>query len=239
MGVIRKDSHMYHLNRFRTLMFEDERQLDIILDSPDKSLIVEDDRGYSMEQKKFRENIKGATEDTLRKRIESAKEANVAILQLTYDFFFGGSVRTLYPDSEKTVQAYKVVHDLAKEYGLGFSACISNPLDLGGGYVKNHDEVGYSWHYHEGAIDEAGNYSVKMTMQKQWSNNKGPVRLELDKIVVYAFHEEQFEDTTYFYVNPEEILDISAAAKLEVMGTRNIKACNGSLRFGRGTLGQA
>ncbi|MGI5899541.1 MAG: hypothetical protein ACOX8S_06400 [Christensenellales bacterium] len=230
MDIIRKDSHMYHLSKFRTLMFENEQQLDILLESPDKSLIVEDDRGYSMEQKKFRDNVKGSTEDTLRARIESAKEANVGILQLTYDFFFGGRTRTLYPDSEKTVQAYKAVYDLAKEYGLEFSASVTNPLDLGGGYVKKHDEVGYSWHYHEGLIDDSGCYSVNMSRQTQWSNNKGPVRLEIDRIVVYAFREERYRDTSYFYVNPDEILDISDTARLEEMGSEEIsKRGNGSL----------
>jgi hypothetical protein len=230
MEIIRKESHMYHLSKFRTLMFENEQQLDILLESPDKSLIVEDDRGYSMEQKKFRDNVKGSTEDTLRARIESARDANVGILQLTYDFFFGGSVRSLYPDSEKTVRAYKAVYDLAKEYGLEFSASVTNPLDLGGGYVQKHDEVGYSWHYHEGLIDDDGSFSVKMSRQTQWSNNKGPVRLEIDKVVVYAFKEERYEDSCYFYVNPDEILAISATAVLEEMGSEEIsKRGNGHM----------
>ncbi len=215
MGVLKPESLFYRQNKFRTLMIEDEKQLDIMLESPDNSLWIEDDRGYSMEKKSFRSNVKGAVEDTLRARIKSAKEANTEILQISYDFFFGGSVRTLFPDSEKTVQAYKVIYDLAKEYGLKFSASISNPLDLGGGYVKNHSEVGYSWHYHEGRIDENGFYDVPMTMQTQWSNNKGPVRLKLDRIVAYAFHEERVGNSSYFYVNPDEILDISATAKLE------------------------
>lgn len=229
MGVIKQKSPLYRQNKFRTLMIEDERQLDIILESPDKSLLVEDDRGFSMEKKTFRDNVKGAVEDTLRARIKGAKDLNADILQVTYDFFFGGRARTLFPDSEKTVRAYKIIHDLAKEYGLKFSASISNPLDLGGGYVKNHEEVGYSWHYHEGKIDENGSYSVKMSLQTQWSNNKGPVRLILDKIVVYAFHEEQFADTSYFYVNPDEILDISKTAKIEEVASEEIsKRGNGS-----------
>ena len=213
---------MYRQNKYRTLMIEDERQLDVILESADKSLLVEDDRGFSMEKKTFRDNVKGAVEDTLRARIEGAKALNADILQVTYDFFFGGRARSHFPDSEKTVQAYKIIHDLANEYGLKFSASISNPLDLGGGYVKNHDEIGYTWHYHEGEIDEAGNYSVKMSMQTQWSNNKGPIRLILDKIVVYAFSEERYGDTDYYYVNPDEIIDISDSASLEELSTEEI-----------------
>ena len=222
---------MYRQNKFRTLMIEDERQIDIILESPDKSLYVEDDRGYSLEKQRIRRfAAENPEEDTLRTRIKSAKDVNAEILQVTYDFFFGGRVRTLFPDSEKTVKAFKIIHDLAKEYGLKFSASISNPLDLGRGYVINHDEVGYTWHYREGAIDDTGFYDVKMPMQTQWSNNKGPIRLVLDKIVVYAFHEERYKDTTYFYVNPDEILDISETAKLEIMGDEEIsKRGNGSM----------
>jgi hypothetical protein len=228
--IIKKNSAIYRFSKFRTLMFENEKQIDAILESPDASLAVEDDRGYSMEKKTFRDNRRDTKEDTLRRRIESFRNENAAVLQVTYDFFFGGTKRTLFPESEKTIRAYKVIHDLAKQYGLDFSASVSNPLDLGDGYVKEHNEVGYSWHYHEGAIDPQGNFSVKMSMQTQWSNNKGPVRLETDRVVVYAFKEERFADTPYFYVNPREILDISACAGLEIMGSEDIsKRGNGSI----------
>ena len=230
MEVIRKDSQFYHLSKYRTLMIENDKQIDFILESPDKSLIVEDDRGYSLEQKTFRSNTRGSIGDSLRSRIEAARDVNVEILQVSYDFFFGGTKRTLFPESEKTIQAYKIIHDLAKEYGLKFSASITNPLDLGDSYGKTRNDVGLTWHYHEGAIDENGNYDVKMVMQTQWSNNKGPVRLEVDRVKLYAFREERFDDTNYFYVNPDEILDISSTAKLEIMGTEDIsKRGNGSV----------
>jgi hypothetical protein len=230
MEVVRKDSGFYHLSKYRTLMIENDRQIDFILESPDRSLVVEDDRGYSLEKKTFRSNTRGTVGDSLRGRIEAARDANAELLQVSYDFFFGGTKRTLFPESEKTVRAYKVIHDLAREYGLGFSASVSNPLDLGDGYVKSHRDAGLSWHYHEGAIDDEGNYSVKLSMQTQWSNNKGPVRLELDRVVVYAFHEERFDNTSYFYVDPGQILDISSTAKLEIMGSEDIsKRGNGSV----------
>lgn len=229
MDIIKKDSPIYRFSKFRTLMFENEKQIDAILQSPDASLTVEDDRGYSMEKKAFHDNRRDTKGDTLRKRLEGFRNENAALVQVTYDFFFGGTKRTLFPESEKTIQVYKVIHDLAKEYGLDFSASVSNPLDLGDGYVKDHDEIGYSWHYHEGLIDPLGNFSVKMSMQTQWSNNKGPVRLEIDRVLVYAFKEERFGDTAYFYVNPQEILDISSFGKLEIMGSEEIsKRGNGS-----------
>jgi hypothetical protein len=211
-------------------MFESEKQIDAILESPDASLIIEDNRGYSMEKKAFRDNRRDTKGDTLRKRLENFRDENASIVQVTYDFFFGGTKRTLFPESEKTIQVYKIIHDLAKQYGLDFSASVSNPLDIGDGYVKDHSELGYSWHYHEGAIDPHGNFSVKMTMQTQWSNNKGPVRLELDKVVIYAFKEDRVGDTAYFYVNPEEILNISSSGTLEIVGSEDIsKRGNGSV----------
>jgi hypothetical protein len=230
VDIVKKSSPIYRFSKFRTLMFENEKQVDAILESPDASLVVEDDRGYSMEKKTFRDNRRDTREDTLRKRLENFRDENAAVLQVTYDFFFGGTKRTLFPESEKTIRVYKLIHDLAKQYGLDFSASVSNPLDLGDGYVKEHDEVGYSWHYREGLIDPQGNFSVKMPMQTQWSNNKGPVRLETDRVVVYAFKEDRFGDTPYFYVNPREILDISPSARLEIMGSEDIsKRGNGSV----------
>jgi hypothetical protein len=230
VDIIKKNSAIYRFNKFRTLMFESEKQIDAILESPDASLAVEDERGYSMEKKAFRDNRRDTKGDTLRGRLESFQKENAAIIQVTYDFFFGGAKRTLFPESEKTIRVYKVIHDLAKQYGLDFSASVSNPLDLGDGYVKDHDEIGYSWHYHEGLIDPQGNFSVRMSMQTQWSNNKGPVRLETSRVLVYAFKEERFGDSPYFYVNPQEILDISSSGRLEIMGSEDIsKRGNGSV----------
>ena len=82
-------------------MIEDERQLDAILESPDKSLLVEDDRGFSMEKKTFRENVKGAVEDTLRARLQGAKDLNAEIIQITYDFLFWWSFPNTFSGQRK------------------------------------------------------------------------------------------------------------------------------------------
>ena len=137
-------------------------------------------------------------------------------LDVSYDFFFGGDKRSLYPDSPLTVQAYKAIHDLAKEHGMGICASIISPLDTGGEYTKKHEKAGQSMQFQEGAIQEDGSYEIMMDYQTQWTNNKGPIDIFLSHIQVFAFDEEQIAETPYFYVNEQEIEDISATAQYEI-----------------------
>lgn len=138
-------------------------------------------------------------------------------IEVSYDFFFGGRRRYNYPDSEITVKAFKVIHDIAHQYGLGFSASIISPLDIGGGYVKKYNETGYTFQYKEGIItQDTGEYSIEMILQKQWYNNKGPVELKFERIIVYAFSEERIGSTHYYYVNPDQIVDISHTAHYKI-----------------------
>lgn len=211
MNVFRNSGELMALYKHDSLMITDERQLDIIIENPEKSLAVEDQRGFSSE-----DHTIYVDNDSLVDKVRKAKENGANIFEISYDFFWGGTTRTLFPDSEKTIKAFKVVHDLAKEYGMGFSASIINPLDIGGEYVKNHKEIGYSWQYQEGEIQEDGSYRVEIERQVQWMNNKGPVSLELDRVVVYAFKEERIGNTSFYYVNPKEILDISDTASYEI-----------------------
>lgn len=211
MNVFSNNRELMGLYKHESLMITDERQLDIIIEDPTKSLAVEDERGFSSEDHTLYED-----NDSLVDKIRKAKENGANVFEISYDFFWGGTTRTLFPDSEKTIKAFKVVHDLAKEYGMGFSASIINPLDIGGEYVKNHKDIGYSWQYKEGEIKEDGTYHVEIERQVQWMNNKGPVSLELDRVVVYAFKEERIENSFYYYVNPDEILDISKTASYEI-----------------------
>ncbi len=191
-----------------SFMITDERQLDIIIEDPNKPLVVEDaDMGFSTEYSPLYKD-----RDSLVDKVRKAKENGAELFEVSYDFFYGGKVRTLFPDSEKTIQAYKVIYDVVNSYGMGFSASVINPLDLGGGYVKTHEEVGYSYQYQEGAVHKDGSYSVELELQVQWMNNKGPVFLELDHVLVFAFREKQIGDSNYFVVKPEEILNISESA---------------------------
>ena len=227
MNFFKKESELIGLYHHESLMITDERQLDVIIEDPNKSLILEDERGFSAEVKPLYEG-----NDSLIDKIRAAKEAGANIFEVSYDFFFGGTTRTLFPDSEKTIKAFKIIHDIAKEHGMGFSASIINPLDIGGEYVKTHKEIGYSWQYQEGAISQDGTYSVDLDLQLQWTNNKGPVYLELDRIVVFAFHEERIEDSCYFYVNPDAIENISDTASYSI-GDKTEYSSRG---YGKGEL---
>lgn len=123
-------------------------------------------------------------------------------MEVSYDFFFGGSTRTNYPSDETTIKAFKVVRDVAKEHGWSFGASILSPLDVGGGYAKDHDETGFSYQFLETELKANGDYCANMVCQKQWYNNKGPISLKLEKVMAFAFREERIEKTSLFYVNP-------------------------------------
>ena len=71
-------------------------------------------------------------------------------LRIAYDYFFGGSERSLYPDTEAFQDALKKVHDVAAEFGLGLEPSILSPLELGVGYKEKTGESGRWMHYREG-----------------------------------------------------------------------------------------
>ncbi|HHY81680.1 MAG TPA: hypothetical protein GX505_03245 [Clostridiales bacterium] len=194
-----------------TLILTDEKQLEIIVKDPAQPLFENDERGFSGEKKSlYREST------SLLDICKEGQRKGAKRLELSYDFFFGGSKRINYPDSEITLKAFKVVHDIAKAHGMGFSASIISPLDIGGGYAQKHENTGFTCQYKEGAIEpDTGYYDIKMVLQKQWYNNKGPIQLKLEKVMVFAFKEEQIGDSDYFYVDPDKILDISDTARYE------------------------
>lgn len=208
MELIRRDGIWRLFDRHVALIITDEKQLEIILEDPAKPLQYDDNKGFSGEEKSIYE---GRT--SLLDICKEGAKLGAKRLEVSYDFFFGGNERRNYPDSKLTLKAFKVIHDVARQYGLGFSASIISPLDLGGGYVKTHKETGLSCQYMEGSIDPVtGRYSVDMVLQKQWTNNKGPIRLELQKVLLHAFREERIGDTCFYCVDPDDIMDISYTA---------------------------
>ncbi len=209
MEILKRTKKWKGFRNSTSLLITDERQLDNIIESPYKTIAVQDERGYSLENQAMNEE---KDPDCLVDKVKKAKEAGTEIFTVSYDFFFGGVKRTLFPDSEKTIRAFKIIHDVAKEYGMEFSASVINPLDVGGEYIKNHEETGFTWQYREGKIKDDGSFEVPMSMQRQWMNNKGPVELVPYQLIVYAFKEERIGQSSYYYVNPDEILDISDTA---------------------------
>jgi hypothetical protein len=211
MKLVKKTGVFNMFVRGASLIITDEKTLDNIIEDPAKPLIDKEDRGFSLERRSL------YPENTSLLDICMGGQRNRAeMLSVSYDFFFGGSTRENYPDSEKTLKAYKIIHDVAKEHGMGFSASIVSPLDVGGGYVKTHENTGFTCQYMEGEVNGDGGYEVRMDFQTQWMNNKGPAKLELVKVMVYVFNEERIENTNLYYVNPDEIMDISESASYEV-----------------------
>jgi len=193
------------------LMILDESMLERIIEDPAQPLIDENSFGFSREKTHMYDTTTSLIDLCKAGQARGAKRIDVS-----YDFFFGGKERKSFPDSELTVKAYKVIHDVAKKYGLGFSASIVSPLDTGGGYVKTHENAGFTMQYKEGLIEEDGTYEVNMDFQTQWTNNKGPMNHVLSEVRVYAFNEERIGDTPYFYVDPNAISDISNTASYEI-----------------------
>ena len=182
--------------------------LERILEDPTQPLQECADQGFGIEAEGIADNKKSLVELCRHGQQNGAKRMDVS-----YDFFFGGDHRENYPDSPLTVQTFKVIHDLAKEHGMGFAASVISPLDTGGEYVKTHPQGGQTMQFCEGVIAEDGHYHIQMDYQTQWTNNKGPAKLTLKQVKVFAFDEEPIENTPFYYVDENKIQDISVTAQ--------------------------
>ena len=188
-----------------------DEMLKQVLEDPSQPLMRNTDQGYGLEDIETYD-----TKTSIMDLLKQGQANDARRLDVFYDFFFGGDQRALYPDSPLTVAAFKRIHDLAKEHGMNFAASVISPLDTGGEYVKTHEQAGQTMHFQEGIIRPDGSFEIKLDYQTQWTNNKGPVPLTLHKIRVFAFDEERIEGTPYYYVNEQEIEDISPCATYSV-----------------------
>ncbi|MDR0637572.1 MAG: hypothetical protein LBG27_01490, partial [Spirochaetaceae bacterium] len=98
---------------------------------------------------------------------------------------------------------------------MTFGASLISPLDIGGGFAQRHDNTGFSWQFQECAL-EGGAFDAAMTLQRQWYNNKGPVKLKLERVHALAFDEERIGNSPYYYVDENAIDDISESVKVEI-----------------------
>ena len=110
---------------------------------------------------------------------------------------------------------------------MAFGASILSPLDVGGGWIKISDETGFSYQFLETDIKPDGSYRADMVCQRQWYNNKGPIKLIPEKVLVYAFREERIGDTPYFYVDENAIQDISTTAFYEIEEEKTVISSEG------------
>ncbi len=212
MEVIKNEGVFRLFDKQDTVILTDERQLDRIIEGPDTPLFVDEDLGFSAERQKLNKN----DTETLRTKCEAAQARGCTRMEISYDFFFGGSSRCNYPSDETTIKAFKVVHDTAKEYGMKFGASILNPLDTGGGWIKQSDETGFTYQYLETDVKPDGSYCANMSCQRQWNNNKGPIHPIPYKVLAFAFNEERVDGTPYFYVDENAIADISETASYAI-----------------------
>lgn len=212
MNIIKNEGVFRLFDRQGTLILTDEKQLDRIIEGPETPLFVNEDLGFSTERQKLNKD----DAETLLSKCKELQEAGCTRMEVSYDFFFGGSKRCNYPSDETTIKAFKVIRDTAREHGMAFGASILSPLDVGGGWIKQSDETGFSCQFLETDIKADGTYRADMTCQRQWTNNKGPIALIPHHVQVYAFNEERIGDTSYFYVDENAILDISNTASYEI-----------------------
>jgi hypothetical protein len=205
-----------------SLLITDERTLDRIMADPAQPLTPEAVRGHSLESQRHQD-----TTTSLLDVCRQAQARGATSLSVSYDFFFGGQARTLYPDSPTTLAAFKVIHDVAAEHGLDFIASILSPLDTGPGWARSHPVSGRTMQFTEAAIGPDGRFEASWPLQTQWYNNKGPIRLRLEEVRAYAFDESRIPDTPYYVVDPDQIQDISADAIAEPHPEQETISVNG------------
>ena len=158
---------------------------------------------------------------SLREHCRRGAERGATTLRVAYDYFFGGSKRGLYPDTEAFQEALKKVHDVAREFGIGLEPSILSPLELGVGYQAKTGEAGRWMQYREGLRDpQTGEYSVTLWQHQQWCNNKGPTPVKLIGARAFAFREERIPNTCFFAVNPAEIIELPSPGIEEIPGMR-------------------
>jgi hypothetical protein len=166
---------------------------------------------------------------SLRQVCEQAQARGSRTLSLAFDYFwaqyrkeFAGKPRALWPDTPRYIELIGKIAAVAQDHGLGMKLSVLSPLEIGHGYGEETGEHGRWMHYRKGVRDpSSGAYSVQLWRQCSWTNNKGTVAVHDAGIRVFAFKERRVPNTDYYVVKPDEIVEISDAAEVEIMdGTR-------------------
>ena len=105
MNIIKNEGVFRLFDRHGTLILTDEKQLDRIIEGPETPLFVDEDLGYSSERQKLNKD----NEETLLSKCQEMEKAGYTRMEVSYDFFFGGSARHNYPSDETTIKAFKVI----------------------------------------------------------------------------------------------------------------------------------
>ncbi|MCL1793124.1 MAG: hypothetical protein FWG34_04560 [Oscillospiraceae bacterium] len=137
------------------------------------------------------------------------QKQNVSWVTFFHDYFFGGNKRELGPTHPEFIDAAKVISEECKKRGMGIGASIINPLDLGRDFLEKYKTGGIHRVYFEGLLDEGGSFSFAGYMPKKWTNNKGPIELELSGLRLFSFEagETEGDYTAVPYDSIAEIKD--------------------------------
>ena len=178
------------------------------LQRPGAGLIITSDE--EMEKLEHDPNMKvRAFDSRFEDMAKSLESKDGALINVAYDFFFGGDKREHFPTSPQCIRTFKALHDVARKHGVGFGASVLSPLDLGPAYYREKKRGGRTCQFQEGAIGPDGIISVPMRIQRQWFHNKGPVKLHPVGVRGFAFSEERIAGTSLYAVDPKRIVDIS------------------------------
>ncbi len=170
--------------------------------------------------------------ESLRQICEHAQAAGQRTIIIAFDYFFsqyreGGQKipRQLTPDRPAYIELIGKISQFAQQYGIGLELSLLSPLEIGPGYHEETGESGRWMHFRKGLRDpETGAYSVELWRQYQWGNNKGVVAVEDAGVRVFAFRESAVGGTPYRVVRPEDIVEITDTASVEVFEGLNRKS---------------
>jgi len=193
----------------RSIILVSDRQLDDLTD-PDKPV----DLGLTGEPRV----------ESLRQICERMRADGLRTLILAHDHFWSqyrrgaeAAARVYLPDTDAAIERIATISRFAAEFGIGLELSLLSPLEIGPGFRRVTGESGQWMHYRKGLRDQtSGAYSVALWRQRRWSNNKGPITVEDAGVRVFAFRERALRGTPHQVVDPDDIVEITDTARVEV-----------------------
>ncbi len=161
---------------------------------------------------------------TLRKVCQRAMAQGARTIILAFDEFWSqyrkgqsGKPRRLLPDTDAYIQRLANISGTLKSFGLGLELSLLSPLEIGRGYEQQAGESGRWVQYREGYRDSRiGRFNVSLWEQRRWTNNKGTIELKRTGIRVFAFREHRVGGTSFYRVDPAEMVELRTAPEIAV-----------------------
>ncbi len=166
---------------------------------------------------------------TLRKLCEQQRAGGARTIILAFDEFWsqyragqGGQPRRLMPDMDAYIDRVRRISETLKAYGLGLELSLLSPLEVGSGYVRATGESGQWVQYREGWRDpRTGRFTLSLWEHLRWTNNKGTIELKRLGIRAFAFRERRVGRTSFYAVEPGEIVELKQPVELEAAEPEN------------------